>query len=120
MTDMYQRHQQAQHHAGPGQVVPPQRRAEAPYPLNQAAPPVQTRTKTIIIPPRDGRAMTVLRATAYVLTSLASLLFIAVVIYGVIQIGRAQSALEDLYGGIGTPSFDLPATPDPLVPPPGG
>ncbi|MHA6785549.1 hypothetical protein ACVGOW_31810 [Pseudonocardia saturnea] len=120
MTDMYQRHQQAPHHAGPGQSVPPQRRAEAPYPLNQAAPPVQTRTKTIIIPPRDGRAMTVLRATAYVLTSLASLLFIAVVVYGVIQLGRAQSALEDLYGGIGTPSFDLPATPDPLAPPPGG
>lgn len=117
---MYQRHQQAPQHARPGQAVPPQRRAEASYPLNQAAPPAQTRTKTIIIPPRDGRAMTVLRATAYVLTSLASLLFIAVVVYGVIQLGRAQSALEDLYGGIGTPSFDLPATPDPLAPPPGG
>jgi hypothetical protein len=117
---MYQGHQHAPHHAGPGQTVPPQRRAEAPYPQNQAAPPVQTRTKTIIIPPRDGRAMTVLRAIAYVLTSLASLLFIAVVIYGVIQLGRAQSALEDLYGGVGTPSFDLPATSDPLAPPPGG
>lgn len=118
MTDMHQRHQQA---TGPGHAVPPPRRAEAPYPLNQAAPPVQTRTKTIIIPPRDGRAMTALRATAYVLTSLASLLFIAVVIYGVIQLGRAQSALEDLYGGTPTPSFDLPAAPDPLAPPlPGG
>lgn len=120
MTDMHQRHQQAPQQARPGQAVPPQRRVEAPYPLNRAAPPVQTRTKTIIIPPRDGRAMTVLRATAYVLTSLASLLFIAVVVYGVIQLGRAQSALEELSGGIGTPSFDLPATPDPLAPPPGG
>jgi hypothetical protein len=90
--------------------VPPPRRAEPPYPLNQSAP-AQTRTKTIIIPPRDGRAMTVLRATAYVLTSLASLLFIAVVVYGVIQLGRAQSALEDLYGGVGTPSFEAPAVP---------
>lgn len=64
--------------------------------------------------------MTILRATAYVLTSLASLLFIALVIYGAVQLSRAQSALEDLYGGLGTPSFDLPPLPDPLAPLPGG
>jgi hypothetical protein len=110
VTDMSQRHQQPVHHQAPHPPVPPQRRPEPPYPLNQA-PQAPTRTKTIIIPPRDGRAMTVLRATAYVLTSLASLLFIAVVVYGVIQFGRAQSALEDLYGGVGVPSFEVPAAP---------
>lgn len=119
MTD--QRHQQPVHRQAPlppapPQPVPPspvpqQRRPEPPYPLNQAAPPVQTRTKTIIIPPRDGRAMTILRATAYVLTSLASLLFIAVVVYGAIQLGRVQGALEDLSGGVDVPSFEVPAAP---------
>lgn len=108
MNDMRQRHQA--NHAAPSPPVPPQRRPEPPYPINQA-PPVQTRTKTIIIPPRDGRAMTILRATAYVLTSLASLLFIAVVVYGVIQLGQARSALEDLYGGVGVPTFETPVVP---------
>lgn len=106
MTDMYQRHQPA---------VPPQRRPAGPATPPAYPAPVQTRTKTIIIPPRDGRAMTILRATAYVLTSLASLLFIAVVIYGVIQLGRAQSALEEL--GTSIPSVELPPTAD--VPLPG-
>ncbi|MBW0119097.1 hypothetical protein, partial [Pseudonocardia abyssalis] len=104
MTDMYQ--QQS--------GIPPQRRPRDPYghpsqPFTRAAPPVQTRTKTIIIPPRDGTAMTALRGTAYVLTSLASLLFIAVVIYGYVQLGRAQAALEQLGGGF--PSIEAPATP---------
>lgn len=66
-----------------------------------------------MVPPKDGRAMTVLRATAYLLTSLASLLFIALVIYGVVQFDRAQTALEDLYGGLGTPTFELPPAPLP-------
>lgn len=100
--------------------VPPQRGPREPYghpsqPFAQAAPPERTRTKTIIIPPRDGTAMTALRVTAYVLTSLASLLFIAVVIYGYVQIGRAQAALEQL--GTGVPSFGAPATPGTVLPP---
>lgn len=102
-------HQQ-QHRPG----VPPQRGPRDPYghpshPFPQAAPPAQTRTRTVIIPPRDGTAMTALRITAYVLTSLASLLFIAVVIYGYVQLGRAQSALEQL--GTGFPSVEAPAVP---------
>lgn len=113
MNDIRQSHQAnhaVPHRSGPNPPVPPQRRPEPPYPINQG-PPAQTRTKTIIIPPRDGRAMTALRATAYVLTSLASLLFIAVVVYGVIQLAQARSALEDLYGGVGVPTFSSPAAP---------
>lgn len=115
MTDMQQQGYQG--------VVPPQRGPRDGYgqpyppsqPFAQAAPPVQTRTKTIIIPPRDGRTVTALRVTAYVLTSLASLLFIAVVVYGVVQLNRAQAALEQLSTSV--PSFELPATPDVPLPP---
>lgn len=114
MTDMQQRYQGA---------VPPQRGPREGYgqpyppsqPFAQAAPPVQTRTKTIIIPPRDGRAVTALRVTAYVLTSLASLLFIAVVVYGAVQLDRAQAALEQLSTSI--PSIEVPPAPDVVLPP---
>jgi len=41
----------------------------------------------------------VLRVIAYVLTSLASLLFIAVVIYGAVQLNRLGTALEQFGGG---------------------
>jgi hypothetical protein len=41
----------------------------------------------------DGRALTALRATAYVLTSLASLVFLALVVYGAVR------ALPALPGG---------------------
>lgn len=46
----------------------------------------------------DGRALTVLRATAYVLTSLASLVFLALVVYGAVQLNRLQETFPALPG----------------------
>lgn len=45
-----------------------------------------------------GRALTVLRATAYVLTSLASLVFLALVVYGAVQLNRLQETFPALPG----------------------
>jgi hypothetical protein len=47
----------------------------------------------------EGKAMSVLRAVTYVLASLASLLFIALVIYGAIQLNRLGNALENFASG---------------------
>ncbi|MCX6463387.1 MAG: hypothetical protein NTW05_07325 [Pseudonocardiales bacterium] len=47
----------------------------------------------------DGRAMTALRATAYVLASLASLVFLALVVYGAVQLNRLQEAWPVFPGG---------------------
>lgn len=41
----------------------------------------------------DGPALTALRATAYVLTSLASLAFLTLVVLGVVQLARLQQVL---------------------------
>lgn len=38
----------------------------------------------------EGRAMRVLRATAYVLTSLASLVFLLLVAYGAVRLGELR------------------------------
>ena len=43
--------------------------------------------------------MTALRATAYVLTSLASLVFLALVVYGAVQLNRLQEAWPVFPGG---------------------
>ena len=45
--------------------------------------------------PRVRGVLPALRGTAYVLTSLASLLFIAIAIYTYVQFNRTQTTLED-------------------------
>ncbi|MEU7815898.1 hypothetical protein [Pseudonocardia sp. NPDC049154] len=45
----------------------------------------------------DGRALTVLRIVAYVLTSLASLLFIALVVYGYLLVQDAAETFPRLF-----------------------
>lgn len=60
-------------------------------------------------PAGDGKAVTALRVTAYVLTSLASLLFIAVVVYGAVQLNRLGTALEQF--GSSFPAFGSSSTP---------
>jgi hypothetical protein len=47
----------------------------------------------------DGRALTVLRTVTYVLASLASLLFIALVVYGAVLYSQLTAALPRLFGG---------------------
>lgn len=59
------------------------------YPQHQ--PPARAERVTVA---RDGRGMATLRVIAYVLTSLASLLFIALVIYGYFQLRNLQAVLE--------------------------
>lgn len=102
-------HRQAGHRMPTQQ--PPPRQAAIPRPRNEWP-----------TTPQESRGMTTLRATAYLLTSLASLLFVALVIYGYVQYQQAASALEDAFGGLGiptAPAFDLPALPPPPPPPPG-
>ena len=65
--------------------------------------------------PRDRSALPALRGTAYVLTSLASLLFIAIVIYSYAQLNRTQTTLEDAVDHLSVPSLANPASP-PLAP----
>ncbi|MCE3554752.1 hypothetical protein LWC33_25275 [Pseudonocardia sp. RS11V-5] len=45
----------------------------------------------------DGRAVTVLRIVAYVLTSLASLLFIALVVYGYLVVQHAVDTFPRIF-----------------------
>ena len=63
--------------------------------------------------PRDRGALPALRGTAYVLTTLASLLFIAIVIYGSVQLNRTQTTLEDAVDHLSVPSLANPASPPP-------
>lgn len=77
----------------------------APVPMSafapQAAPPAPA--------PRDSSAMTALRIIAYVLTSLASLLFIALVVYGAIKVNQLQDALQNSpFGTLGSSSNSSP------------
>jgi hypothetical protein len=90
------------------------------YSTPQQAP----RPKVVQVPvPQDSGGMVALRALAYILTSLASLLFIVLVIYGYVQFRQAQAAVEDLFGAGGAPSFEMPSfeapSAPPLAPPPG-
>ncbi|WP_300007849.1 hypothetical protein [Pseudonocardia sp.] len=45
---------------------------------------------------RDGRVMTALRGLAYVLTSLASAVFLALVVYGTVQFAQLRDAFAVL------------------------
>ena len=67
---------------------------------------------------RESAGMTTLRAITYVLCSLAALVFLAVVIYGYLQLREVGAALEQLGSFPGpTPApFELPQTP-PVEPP---
>ena len=66
--------------------------------------------------------MTRLRAAAYVLTSIASLLFIGLVLYGAVQLDRLSTTLEQLtspsLSTIEMPAFDPAAPADPTLPVP--
>jgi hypothetical protein len=92
----------------------PQSAGRPVVPRQQAGPRTGPRPRTIIVPPQDPGWMTGLRATAYVLTSLASLLFIALVIYGAVQLNRLGNALEE-FGS--TVPFSSVAPLDPTAPP---
>jgi hypothetical protein len=63
----------------------------------------------------DGRALTALRVVTYVLTSLASLLLIASVVYGAVQLNRLVDALQGFGGGPSATSSTSPL--DEGVPP---
>lgn len=66
-------------------------------------------------PGREGRALTTLRAVAYVLTSVASALFIALVVYGAILFSQFRQAVQDFGDVMG----DLGSTPPASVTEPG-
>lgn len=92
----------------------PQSAGRPVVPRQQSGPRTGPRPRTIIIPPQDPGWMTKLRATAYVLTSLASLLFIALVVYGAVQVNRLSTAIEEWST---TSPFGSVAPQDPTVPP---
>jgi hypothetical protein len=96
------------------------------YPPTYQQPNRQTqqprpRPTVVQVPvPQDSGGVLALRCLAYVLTSLASLLFIALVAYGYVQFNRAQTALEDVFGGGEVPTFELPTAPPAAPLSPGG
>lgn len=57
--------------------------------------------------------MNVLRAITYLLTSLASLLFIFVVIYGAVQINSFANRLQNVFPGASTSSPSFTTEPGP-------
>jgi hypothetical protein len=75
-------------------------------------PPPQQRPVVYQVPtPRDSGGMVALRVVTYVLTSLASLLFIALVVFGYVQYQQARTALEDALGGLQPPAVSVPEFP---------
>lgn len=74
-----------------------------PGQYQQHQPPARVERVTVA---RDGRGMATLRVITYILASLASLLFIALVIYGYLQLRNLQAALEGFTGSF--PSIPLP------------
>jgi hypothetical protein len=74
-------------------------------------PPPQRPTIYQVPAPRDSGGMVALRVVTYVLTSLASLLFIVLVIYGYVQLQQARAALDDALRGLQPPSFSAPEIP---------
>jgi hypothetical protein len=81
------------------------------YGHRPAQPPPPRPTIYQVPAPRDSGAMVGLRVTAYVLTSLASLLFIVLVIYGYMQLQQARAALEDALSGLQPPAVSVPQFP---------
>ncbi len=73
-----------QHHQQQRPTGPPMQQQPAP-----PAPPAATPRAT-----GGTNAMTVLRVTTYVLTSIASLMFIILVIYGVVKVNQLGDALS--------------------------
>lgn len=71
------------------------------------APMPPQQVERVVRVPRDSGGMATLRVIAYLLTSLASLLFIVLVIYGYIEIGKLQTALDGVFKG-GLPQIPLP------------
>lgn len=60
--------------------------------------------RTYRAPAGDGRGLTALRIVTYVLTSVAAVLFIALVVYGAVLFARFQQAVQefgDVMGGLG-------------------
>lgn len=81
----------------------PQQRPLQPWPSTvaqqRAAPPMPRHASPAPVPTAqpvagDRTWMTVLRATAYVLTSIASLLFIGLVIYAAVTVNQIGDALS--------------------------
>lgn len=60
----------------------------------------------------DSSAMTVLRTTTYVLTSIAALLFILLVIYGAVKVNQLQNALSSSPFGSGLSSSSYEGSPN--------
>lgn len=90
-----------------------------PPPRNPGPPPVRPQPRPQVTVARDGAGMAALRTITYVLASTASALFIALVIYGYVQLQQMQTAVENLFGGTGAvptfelPPYELPPTPTP-------
>jgi hypothetical protein len=79
---------------------------------HRPAPPPPPRQTIYQVPtPRDSGGMVALRVVAYVLTSLASLLFIVLVVYGYVQYQQARTALQDALSGLQPPSVSVPQLP---------
>jgi hypothetical protein len=78
---------------------------------HRPVPPPQQRPVIYQVPtPQDSGGMIALRVVAYVLTSLASLLFIALVVFGYVQYQQARTALGDALNGL-QPSVSVPEYP---------
>lgn len=99
-------------------TVPQQRSQQQPWPSSvaqqqrtPAAPQAQHRLvpAAAAAPPKTGSAMAVLRVTTYVLTSIASLLFILLVIYGAVKVNQLQDAFSSspFGGGYTSSSYEV-------------
>ena len=108
MTVPQQRSQQQQ--PWPSTVAQQQQRPAGP-------PPVQQRAAHAAPAPAEqtaggSNAMTVLRAITYVLTSIASLLFILLVIYGAVKVNQLSNALSSSPFGSGFSSSSYETSPN--------
>ena len=106
-------------------TVPQQRSQQQPWPSTVAQqqrpagpPPVQQRpAHAAPAAPAEqavggSNAMTVLRVTTYVLTSIASLLFILLVIYGAVKVNQLSNALSSSPLGSGFSSSSYETSPN--------
>jgi hypothetical protein len=107
-------------------TVPQQRSQQQPWPSTVAQqqqqrpagpPPVQQRPAHAAPAPAEqsaggSNAMTVLRATTYVLTSIASLLFILLVIYGAVKVNQLSNALSSSPFGSGFSNSSYETSPN--------